>query len=351
MKCALYRIGSTEEQELWRMDRVVDADGAAAMLASVLEQTRADRNPPADVVGHRVVHGGPNHYQPTIVDDQLLDDLRAVSQLAPLHLPAAIACMELVRSGRPDLLQVACFDTAFHADMPEPARRLPIPARLHAEGVRRYGFHGLSYEFVVAALGADRLGRSVLAHLGSGASMTAVSDGSSIDTTMGLTPSGGLVMSTRTGDIDPGVLVYLVGTDGYDANRLADLVEHRSGLLGVSETTGDMRTLLHLRPTDTRAALAVAMFCVRAKCQIGAYAALLGGLDSVVFTGGIGEHSPEIRAQICDGLEHLGVDLDEHRNAENAPVVSTDRSACRVHVIATNEDLVVTRHAARLANA
>jgi acetate kinase len=249
------------------------------------------------------------------------------------------------------VLQVACFDTAFHRTMPAAARRLPIPARFDAAGVRRYGFHGLSYEYVVGSLGAAARGRAVVAHLGSGASMAAIREGASVDTTMGFTPAGGLVMSSRSGDLDPGVLVHLLRTEEHDADDLERIVERESGLTGVSGRTGDMRELLECRGDDADAALAVDMFCTRVRMQVGAYAALLGGIDNLVFTGGIGERSAPVRTEICAGLEHLGVEIDEARNRDDAAVVSPDGASCVVRVVPTDEELVIARHAARLVGA
>ncbi len=348
LKGALYRIGRDEEEQLARSERPVDDAGHRAALEAVLDDLDTAGASAPRAAGHRVVHGGPRHVEPVLVDDALLDDLESVVGLAPLHLPPAITGIECVRERFPDLPQVVCFDTAFHEGMPERSRRLPIPSALAEAGIRRYGFHGLSYEYVVGAIGAQQLGRAVLAHLGNGASMVAVRGGVPIDTTMALTPAGGLMMSSRTGDVDPGVLVYLLRARGYDADSLEMLVERESGLLAVSGTSGDMRELLETRATDRNAALAVDMFCTRARAQIGAYAALLGGLDTLVFTGGIGERAAAVRAEICDGLSHLGIEIDRDRNAADAAIISTDDAACRVHVVETNEDVVIARHAARL---
>jgi len=226
------------------------------------------------------------------------------------------------------------------------ARRLPLPRDLHEAGVRRYGFHGLSYESVVAELGAERLGRAVLAHLGNGASMCAVRDGRSIDTTMGLTPAGGFMMGTRTGDLDPGVLIHLLDAHGYDSARLEQLIDHRSGLLAVSERTSDMRELLAARSTDPRAALAVEMFCYQAAKSAAALSTSLGGLDSLVFTGGIGEHAPPVREGICARLAHLGVRLDRSLNAASAAIISPDDNPCTVRVVPANEEQSISRHTA-----
>jgi acetate kinase len=243
---------------------------------------------------------------------------------------------------------VVCFDTTFHRGLPAVARRLALPAAEPAAAVHRFGFHGLSYEYVVDRLGAAVRGRVVIAHLGNGASMAAVRDGRAIDTSMGLTPAGGFMMGTRTGDLDPGVLIYLMRAKGYDADRLDRLVNKEAGLLGVSGVSADMKTLLERRGCDEAAALAVAMFCYQARKQVGAFAAALGGLDTLVFTGGIGERAAPVRAEIGEGLEHLGVRLDPARNAAHADPVSAPEARCVVRVIPTNEDLMIARHSRAL---
>jgi acetate kinase len=300
--------------------------------------------PAPTAAGHRFVHGGPRQHEPRRIDEELLAELRAAIPFAPLHMPAELLGLEAVSARRAELPQVACFDTHFHWDMPEIARRLPIPRQLHDAGVRRYGFHGLSYESVVSELGAQALGRAVIAHLGNGASMAAVRGGRSMDTTMGMTPAGGFMMGTRTGDLDPGVAVHLLDAHGLDARKLEQLVDRRSGLLAVSERTSDMRELLAARSSDPKSAFAVEMFCYQAAKAAAALAAALGGIDSLVFTGGIGEHAPPIREAICSRLSHLGVRLDPVRNAANARVVSTDGSAHIVRVVAANEELAIARH-------
>jgi acetate kinase len=280
----------------------------------------------------------------------VLADLRALTPLAPLHQPAALDGIAAVARHHPDLAQVACFDTAFHHDLPEVAQRLPLPDSLWEVGVRRYGFHGLSYEHVVATIGARQLGRAVLAHLGSGASLAAVDHGRPVDTTMAFTPASGIPMSTRAGDLDPSVLVYLMRARGSGAGDLEQLLEHESGLAGISGGTSDMRTLLEARATDPRAALAVEVFCYRVRAQVGAYAAVLGGLDTLVFTGGIGEHAAPVRAAICQGLEHLGVTVDDRANERGDVVINSRKSRCAVRVVPTDEEVVIARHAAALMN-
>ena len=301
-----------------------------------------------EAAGHRIVHGGPRHTVPARIDASVRDDLRRLVALAPLHMPSGLAVIDAVISKFPALPQVACFDTAFHHRLPELARRLPLPGWLWDEGIRKYGFHGLSYEYVLATLGPATRGRVVIAHLGNGASLAAVRDGQPLDTTMGLTPTGGLVMGTRSGDLDPGVLLYLLREKRYDADALGRLLDREAGLVGISGTTSDVRALLGAREHDPRAALAIALFCYHARKHIGAMAAVLGGLDTLVFTGGIGEHAAPVRAEVCAGLEHLGVRLDSGRNARGADSISADDSACSVRVIPTNEDLMIARHVSAL---
>lgn len=295
-------------------------------------------------VGHRIVHGGPSLLEPVRVDGPVLAELRRAVRFAPLHLPAAIAAIEAVQARYPGLPQVACFDTAFHRTLPEVARRFPLPQAFFAQGVRRYGFHGLSYEWAASQLKLPS--RTVIAHLGNGASMCAVKDGASIDTTMGLTPAGGFMMGTRSGDLDPGVLVFLLQQQGLSAAELERLVDRQSGLFGVSGQTSDMQALLASQ--DAQAELAVEMFCYQARKTVGALAAALGGLDALVFTGGIGEHAAQIRSRICAGLEHLGVQLEESRNARADKVISVDRSRCTVQIVAADEERVIARHTAHL---
>jgi acetate kinase len=303
-------------------------------------------------VGHRVVHGM-QHTAPELVTQALLDELRRISPYDPDHLPSEIELIETFRRRHPKLPQVACFDTAFHRTMPRVAKLLAIPRRYYAQGVERYGFHGLSYAYLMeelARLGdpAATAGRVILAHLGNGASLAAVRDGKSIDTSMGFTPTAGLVMSTRSGDLDPGVAPYLARTEHMTTEQFYEMVNHRSGLLGVSETSSDMRDLLAREASDIRAAEAVALFCYQAKKWIGSFAAALGGLDTLVFAGGIGENAPLVRARICDGLAFLGIELDDPRNAGNAAVISTGASRVAVRVIPTDEDLMIARSVRRI---
>ena len=318
-------------------------------VAGVLDWlTEIDELHLVTAIGHRIVHGGPVHTEPQIITPELLADLRDVTSLAPAHLPAEIQLIEALLQRLPGVPQFACFDTAFHRDLPLPARLLPIPRHYAQTGVRRYGFHGLSYTYLLGeykrlAGAAAATGRIVLAHLGSGASLAAVCGGRCIDTTMGMTPAGGLVMGTRTGDIDPGLLVYLARTGSLSAEELDDLVTRRSGLLGISETTADMRELLDQQATDPRAADAVEIFCYQARKWIGALAAAMGGLEAIVFSGGIGEFAPEVRARICSGLGFLGVLIDSPANNANASTISAADSTVSVRVIPTDEELMIAR--------
>jgi acetate kinase len=302
--------------------------------------------------GHRVVHGM-NHSEPERVTPKLLAELRRIMPYDPDHLRRAIGLIEAIGKRRPDLLQVACFDTAFHRTLPRAARLLPIPRRYAAKGVERYGFHGLSYSYLLEELAhlgdpAAVKGNVILAHLGSGASMAAVRDGKSVDTSMGFTPTAGLVMGTRTGDLDPGLVCYLARTERMTAARFQQMVNHESGLLGVSGTSSDLRDLCAREATDVRAAEAVALFCYQAKKWIGSFAAALGGLETLVFAGGIGENAPRIRERICDGLGFLGIRLDPTRNASNTSVISSQASRVGVRVIRTDEELMIARAVARV---
>ncbi len=304
-------------------------------------------------VGHRVVHGM-SHTAPQRATPELLRDLKRIGPLDPEHLPQEIQLVEALGARLPDLPQVLCFDTAFHRDMPRRAKLLPIPRRYESLGIQRYGFHGLSYTFLLqelARLGDPHAarGRVILAHLGSGASLAAVRDGCCIDTTMGFTPTGGLMMGTRSGDLDPGVLIYLAQSGSMDAPELRRLLNHESGLQGVSETSADVRDLLKREAGDVRAAEAIELFCYLAKKAIASFAGALGGVDALVFAGGIGENSPEIRARICDGLGFLGIELSAPCNARNAGVISGNAaSAVTIRVIRTDEESVIARLAAQV---
>ncbi len=306
-------------------------------------------------VGHRVVHGGPKYYKPQRITAEMVEDLHRLSPFDSEHLPEEILLTGAFHRRFHDLPQVACFDTAFHHDLPRVARLLPIPRRHEAQGVRRYGFHGLSYAFLMGELarlaGADAAqGRIILAHLGNGASLAAVRDGKPVDTSMSFTPTAGVPMSTRSGDLDPGLLWYLANTENMSAKQFNEMVNFQSGLLGISETSSDMRDLLECEAQDVRAFEAVALFCYQVKKWIGAFAAALGGLHTLVFAGGIGENAPIVRARICDGLEFLGIELDEKRNAANAGVISAVASPVAVRVIHTDEERMIAHAVCSLLN-
>jgi acetate kinase len=331
-----------------------DLPDHAAALEALLGRLR-DRGLERDdlaAVGHRIVHGGDRHREPQKVTPEVLADLRALVPIDPNHLPQAIAAIEAVGRDYPEVPQVVCFDTAFHSRMPRAARLYALPRRLADEGIVRYGFHGLSYEYVMEELRRLEpeaiVGRVVVAHLGNGASMAAVRGGVGVDTTMGFTPTGGLVMGTRSGDLDPSVPLFLLEERGMTPAGVSDLLNKQSVLLGVSGTSADMRDLLEREAYDGRAAEAVAIFCYQAKKFLGALATALGGLDALVFTGGIGEHSAPVRERICEGLGFLGIRLDPDSNAAHAPIVSADDAAVSVRVVPTDEDLMVARHTKRL---
>ena len=297
-------------------------------------------------VGHRVVHGM-GRADHAIITGELIAELKETSPIDPEHMPFEIAIIEMFREWQPALVQVACFDTVFHHDMPSVAQMLPLPRRFNAKGVRRYGFHGLSYAYLMEEL--RRLepqkagGRVIIAHLGNGGSITAIKDGKSFDTSMGFTPTGGIPMSSRTGDIDPGALLYIMKTEELSVDTMSNLVNHESGLLGVSEISSDMLDLLECEATDERAREAVDLFCYEAKKRIGAYAAALGGIDTIIFTGGMGENAPSIRTRVCAGLEFLGISLDEARNQNNEEIISPPSASVCVRVMHTNEELMIAR--------
>jgi acetate kinase len=306
-------------------------------------------------VGHRVVHGGPKYSDPQRITPAMVKELHQLQPFDPEHLPEEILLTEAFYRRFPDLAQVACFDTAFHHDLPHVAQMLPIPRRYEAQGIRRYGFHGLSYAFLMEELARiagpqAAHGRVVLAHLGNGASLAAVNEGKSVDTSMGLTPTGGIPMSTRSGDLDPGLVWYLGRTEKITAKKFNEMVNFQSGLLGISETSSDMQELLGRETTDVRAAEAVSLFCYQVKKYIGAYAAALGGLDTLVFAGGIGENAPRVRARVCDGLGFLGIELEEEHNAAGAALISTDQSRVAVRVMHTDEEWMIAKTVCRVLN-
>jgi acetate kinase len=303
-------------------------------------------------IGHRIVHGM-RMTEPAAVTDELIAELRRIAAVDPDHLPGEIALMEAFRARHPRLPQIACFDTEFHGTMPRVAKLLPIPRRFDAAGVQRYGFHGLSYAYLMEELervagGKAARSRVILAHLGNGASMAAVSNGQCVDTTMGFTPAGGMPMGTRPRDLDPGIAAYLMEVEGMTPAQYNEMIHRGSGLRGVSETSPDMRDLVARRKEDARAFEAVELFCYSAKKWIGAFAAALGGLDTLVFSGGIGENIPEVRSEICAGLGFLGIELDEQRNATGASVISAKQSRCVVRVIRTDEEIMIARELCKL---
>jgi acetate kinase len=349
------RIGGADSAKLMVIDGGGAASGGLRRLpdhAAALQATfEALVDQPIDAIGHRVVHGGSRYSLPERVTAELLDTLRELVSIDPAHLPQAIRAIEVAANLRPDVPQVACFDTAFHRSMPRIAQLYPLPRELAEAGVIRYGFHGLSYEYIVDQLRqieppAGR--RVIVAHLGNGASMAAIRDGLSLDTTMGFTPTGGLMMGTRSGDLDPGVLLHLEIARSMNPADMSDLVNRRAGLLGVSDTSGDMRELLAAEQSEPEAAEAVALFCYQARKFLGALVVVLGGLDTLVFTGGIGEHAAPVRQRICRGLEFLGIQLDAAANDAASPIISSSDSTVSVRVIPTDEDLMIARHTRRL---
>lgn len=341
--------GRLKASEL-RTNEKTDTPLAADNHAHAVEQLLAWLGSRLDLatlvaVGHRIVHGGPNLVEPCRIDEAVLDELRRLSPFDPEHLPGEIDLIEAFRQATSDVPQIACFDTAFHRDLPTEARLLAIPRKYAEKGIRRYGFHGLSYAYLMQELArvdpAAAGGRVVLAHLGNGASMAAVSGGKPIDTTMAFTPTAGLVMGTRSGDFDPGLVAYLVRQEHLSLDDFHEMVNRQSGLIGLSETSSDMRDLLAAQGHDSRAAEAVAIFCYHIKKTIGAFAAVMSGLDCLVFSGGIGENSQEVRATACEGLDFLGVSLDRNRNESGEAVISAEGGRVAVRVIHTDEELMI----------
>ncbi|MEO7989302.1 MAG: acetate/propionate family kinase [Chryseolinea sp.] len=325
--------------------QTVNHDGALNFLMEWLQKLNGFDS--VSAIGHRIVHGM-KHNKPELITPKLFDELKMLRNYAPEHLPGEITSIEMFQKRYPTIPQIACFDTSFHSSMPGVAKLLPIPRRFNAIGIQRYGFHGLSYAYLMEELfrlaGREAAqGKVILAHLGNGSSLAAVKDGKSMDTSMGFTPASGLTMGTRTGDLDPGVAWYLLKFEKLTPKKFSHLINHESGLLGVSETSSDMRELLKNKNSDNRAEEAIELFCYQAKKWIGSYAAVLGGLDTLIFSGGIGEHAPEVRNRICSGLQFLGVDIDKKRNAKNDQIISTDKSKVCVRVIKTNEQLMIAR--------
>ena len=343
--------GVSQEDNFSRSVTVPDHTAAVNVLMDWIEERTG--HDALTAVGHRVVDGGPKYSEPQRITPDMIDELRGLSPFDPDHMPEEILLVEAFQRRFPKLPQVACFDTAFHHDLPRVARLLPIPRAYEAQGVRRYGFHGLSYAFLMEELGRltgtkAAQGRVILAHLGSGASLAAVRDGRSVDTSMGFTPAAGVPMSTRSGDLDPGLVWYLARAEKMSAKQFNEMVNSQSGLLGISETSSDMRDLLDREADDVRAAEAVALFCYQIKKWIGAFAAALGGLDTLVFAGGIGEQAPTVRARICDGLQFLGIELEEYRNAANEGLISTADSRVAVRVIRTDEERMIAEAVCRV---
>ena len=349
---ATFRVkGSDQADNVSRVVMAPDHTVAVGALMDWIEERNGRDTLTA--VGHRVVHGGPKYYEPQRITAEMVAELRRLSPFDPDHMPEEILLTEAFHRRFPDLPQVACFDTAFHHDLPRVAQQLTIPRRYEAQGVRRYGFHGLSYAFLMEELvrlgdPAATTGRVILGHLGNGASLAAVRDGKSVDTSMSFTPTAGVPMSTRSGDLDPGLVWYLARTEKMSAKQFNEMVNFQSGLLGVSETSSDMRDLLDRETQDVRAAEAVALFCYQVKKWIGAFAAALGGLDTLVFAGGIGENAPAVRGRICNGLGFLGIELEEKRNARNEGVISAAASRVAVRVIRTDEERMIAKTVCRV---
>ncbi|MGK2864525.1 MAG: acetate/propionate family kinase [Chitinophagaceae bacterium] len=334
----------TKEKSEIIIDATNFKEAAELLIERLKEQKYFEET---DCIGHRIVHGM-NHTHPEIIDDKLLKELHGISEYDPDHLPAEIEMIELFKKEFPKLLQFACFDTSFHTNMPRVAKILPIPRRFYKAGIQRYGFHGLSFTYLMETLkninGKDESkGRIILAHLGNGASLAAVKDGKSLETTMGFTPASGLVMGTRPGDLDPGVAWYMMQSEGMTAAKFNHLINHESGLLGVSEISSDMQDLLQKENEDVRAAEAVDLFCYSVKKWIGAFTAVLNGLDTLVFSGGIGENAPVIRSRICKGFEYMGIEIDEEENKKNANVISSGKSNVKVYMIPTDEESIIAK--------
>jgi acetate kinase len=336
------RAADTFSQEL----RLPDHWAAVSVLMDWIQ--RWGEGDTISAVGHRVVHGGPNYSEAARITPSMVEELHRLSPFDPQHLPQEILLIEAFQRRFPGLLQVACFDTAFHHGLPRVAQLMPIPRRYEAQGVRRYGFHGLSYAFLMGELvrlaGPEAAqGRVILAHLGNGASLAAVRNGEPVDTTMGFTPTSGLLMGTRSGDVDPGLVSYLALTENMNSKQFDEMINFQSGLLGISETSSDMQVLLDAEKQDVRAAEAVSVFCYQVKKFIGSFSAALGGLEQLVFAGGIGENASVVRARICSGLDFLGIEVDQQCNAEHAPLISSDISRVKVRVIHTDEEIMIAR--------
>jgi acetate kinase len=348
LKAGIFHISDSNKKLI--IDRHIDIpdhDIALKILFDWLKQYDPGSN--VDAVAHRVVHGGKKYSTPHRITPAVLLDLKQIIHLAPDHLPHEIKAIQATSYYYPDMIQVACFDTAFHRQMPQLAKIVALPRHYQHSGVIRYGFHGLSYEYILQELrkeAGDEVadGRIIIAHLGNGASMAAIRHGKSMDTTMGFTPAGGLVMSTRSGDLDPGILIYLLEEQGLRPSALNELINHQAGLLGVSGISSDMRDLLDKEDSEIHAREAVELFCYQASKHLGALAAALGGVETLVFTAGIGENSPIIRQRICQNLAFLGIHVDLQRNNANAPIISSEKATVSVRVMKTDEDLMMARH-------
>ncbi len=329
--------GTVLRSEARRFEYEADAlDRAAQWLPEFVPSQPA-------VIGHRVVHGGPRLVAHQRITPEVMEELARCVHFAPLHIPVALELIRKSQQAYPDVLQFACFDTAFHRTIPEEFARFPLPRSLYDEGIRRYGFHGLSYESLVHALGKDLLPRTVMAHLGSGASLAAVRDGRSVDTTMGLTPTGGIPMATRSGDLDPGILLYLLRVKRMDADALETMLNHSSGLAGLSGGEGDMRDLqAAAKAREQQAQLAIEVFCANVRKAIAAFAAVLGGLDMLIFSGGIGENSAEVRSRVCGGLQFLGISSVSSKTEASGE--DSERPKVLVRTVPSQEDLQIARH-------
>lgn len=343
LKYALYNTGSPLEQLLSGNIKNTDMRTAVQEVIQLLQEQHPEYTIKA--IGHRIVQGGERHIEPTLLDASILQSLKELIPLAPLHLPPSLDVIHYLQEVFPGVKQVGCFDTAFHQHMPFEARYYPLPRALWKEGVIHYGFHGLSYESIMQQLQPLAVGnRVIVAHLGNGASCTAVQKGRSVDTTMGMTPAGGLMMSARAGDLDPGVLLYLLEEKGMTSSELSHMLNTFSGLKAVSGNSGDIQELLQAEATDPHAAEAIQMFCYHARKTIGALATVLEGVDTLVFTGGIGEHAPAIRSRICKGLEFLGIVIDEELNQQKEVIISAENSTASIRVMITNEELMIAQH-------
>jgi acetate kinase len=352
LKFALFEVSAGGEERLGggNVQGIGSGMGPAdheQAFEEVLGRLAREALPEPTVAAHRLVHGGAEFSEPTLLDTSTRSRLGSLVRLAPLHLPAALSGVEAVTARYPNLPQIACFDTAFHSGLPERARRFPLPESLDRAGLRRYGFHGLSCESALAKLRAPLPPRIVVAHLGNGSSVTAVRDGRSIDTSMGFTPASGVMMGSRPGDLDPGLMIHLLREEGYDAAGLERLVNQEGGLRAVGGDS-DVRVLLREREQNPNARLALEMFVYGVQKVVAGFIAALGGLDVLIFTGGIGEHASDLRREICAGLSVFGLELDEQRNADSADAIHSERSKAAVRVLVADEERVMARHAARM---